>query len=355
MEPGHTMEARPPALIDAVVRRLVPPDCREHVVGDLWERYTSPRQYVLDAVRTIPAVVASQIRRTARLSLLAIQALVLAVCYSPGTRAAWWHVAAPTLAGVVALVLRDAYRDRQIGALRRAAIDATAAVASTLLVQASIGAWQPGVLRFRRVLIGTAFSLLMLTLLRLQWSGVGVRATPVSPRMSREALFREIRHYERVTRRSSRIEMVGGLMAAAFLGVVAWVVPDPIMRLGCVSGMLGACYVAWSITAVTKNRVPDGLDFSKSLAQYREELERHRQLLGSLWRWYLLPLATGPMVIAFVMMRDAIALGGPLNGVAIFTGTMLLVGCCTAQVGGSSAHQLRQRIDALAAVEETPQ
>ena len=67
MEPGYTMEARPPALIDALVRRLVPPACREHVVGDLWERYTSPRHYALDAVRTIPAVVASQIRRTARL------------------------------------------------------------------------------------------------------------------------------------------------------------------------------------------------------------------------------------------------------------------------------------------------
>ena len=355
MEPDHTMEARPPALIDAVVRRLVPPDCREHVIGDLWERYISPRHYLLDAVRTIPAVVASQIRRTARPPLLAIQALVLAVCYAPGPRAAWWHVAVPVLAGVAALVLRDAYRNRQEGALRRAAFDATAAVAATLLVQASIGAWQPGVLRFRHVLIGTAFSLLMLTLLRLHWSGIGVRPTPVSPRMSREALFREIRHYERVTRRRSRIEMVGGLMAAAFLGVVAWVVPDPIMRLGCVSGMLGACYVAWSMTSAARNRVPDDLDFSRSLARYREELERHRRVLASLWRWYLLPLATGPAVIAFVMMRDAIVLGQPLNGVAIFTGTMLLVGCCIAQVGRSSANQLRQRIDSLASVEEISQ
>jgi hypothetical protein len=349
------MEARPPELIDALVRRLVPPDCREHIIGDLWERYTSPRQYLLDAVRTIPAVLASQIRRTARLSLLTIQGVVLAVCYSPGPRATWWHVAAPTLAGVVVSMLRDAYRNRQDGALRRAAIDSTAAVATTLLVQASIGVWQPGVLGLRAVLTGTAFSLLTLTLLRLQWSGVGVRPTVVSPRMSREALFREIRHYERVTRRSSRIEMVGGLLAAAFLGVVAWLVPDPIMRLGCVSGMLGACYVAWSITSATRNRVPDDLDFSRSLAQYREELEHHRQVLTSLWRWYLLPLAAGPAVIALVMIRDAIALGRPLNGIAIFTGTMLLVGCCTAQVGRSSATQLRQRIDALASVQEIPQ
>lgn len=42
MDRRPTLETRPPVLIDAVVRALIPPACREHVVGDLWERYRSP-------------------------------------------------------------------------------------------------------------------------------------------------------------------------------------------------------------------------------------------------------------------------------------------------------------------------
>ena len=40
------MEARPPILIEAIVRWLTPAPCREHVLGDLCERYTSPLAYV---------------------------------------------------------------------------------------------------------------------------------------------------------------------------------------------------------------------------------------------------------------------------------------------------------------------
>jgi hypothetical protein len=73
MDRRPPLEARPPALIDAAVRLLVPVPCREHVIGDLWERYRSPRSFVLDALRTIPFVVISQVRRTSTLSAVFIQ------------------------------------------------------------------------------------------------------------------------------------------------------------------------------------------------------------------------------------------------------------------------------------------
>jgi hypothetical protein len=44
------MEAGPPKVIEAVVRTLVPPASREHVLGDLRERYVSPGRYVIDAL-----------------------------------------------------------------------------------------------------------------------------------------------------------------------------------------------------------------------------------------------------------------------------------------------------------------
>src|SRR5262245_31327768 len=58
------MEARPSPIAEAIVGRLLPPSCREVVLGDLHERYVSDRQYALDAIRTIPFVIWGQIRRT---------------------------------------------------------------------------------------------------------------------------------------------------------------------------------------------------------------------------------------------------------------------------------------------------
>ena len=58
------MRAGPNRLMEALVSLLLPPACREHVLGDLYERYTSPRQYIADAALTLPLVIASRIRRT---------------------------------------------------------------------------------------------------------------------------------------------------------------------------------------------------------------------------------------------------------------------------------------------------
>ena len=45
---------RPPVVIENIVRLLVPPASREHVMGDLRERYRSPRQYLLDVFQGLP-------------------------------------------------------------------------------------------------------------------------------------------------------------------------------------------------------------------------------------------------------------------------------------------------------------
>ena len=48
------MKPGPPKTFEALVAVLVPPACREEVLGDLHERYGSPRQYGLDAASTVP-------------------------------------------------------------------------------------------------------------------------------------------------------------------------------------------------------------------------------------------------------------------------------------------------------------
>ena len=132
MEPEPSkLEVRPPALVDAVIRLLIPPACREHVLGDLWERYTSPRQYVVDALRTLPFVIWSQIRRTSDPLLLAMQVLPAFVFFGglvgkPGADGgpAWLRAVIPAIAVAVAMVLRDAYYWPKYPSSRQAALDA---------------------------------------------------------------------------------------------------------------------------------------------------------------------------------------------------------------------------------------
>ena len=60
-------EARPSPLIEVVVSLLVPRACREYIIGDLCERYTSRWQYLCDAAATLPLVLwshASHVRRS---------------------------------------------------------------------------------------------------------------------------------------------------------------------------------------------------------------------------------------------------------------------------------------------------
>jgi hypothetical protein len=66
--------SRPPELMEKIVRLLVPPATREHVMGDLSERYRSPRQYLTEVLRSLPFIIVSQIRRTSNLARSALVA-----------------------------------------------------------------------------------------------------------------------------------------------------------------------------------------------------------------------------------------------------------------------------------------
>ena len=143
MDRRPTLETRPPVLIDAVVRALIPPACREHVIGDLWERYRSPWQFVLDAAGTIPFVVASQIRRTSTLAGVIIHAFVLFVSLGVGSKRPVAAVAA--LGGaMLGFVLRDAYKRGISVSVRQVAIDLAFGAGGLIASQAIVALALPG-------------------------------------------------------------------------------------------------------------------------------------------------------------------------------------------------------------------
>jgi hypothetical protein len=75
------MPSGPSRIAEAAVAFLVPPACREEVLGDLHERFKSPVKYAADAFAAVPLVIFSRMRRTADPQILLIQAFALYVSF----------------------------------------------------------------------------------------------------------------------------------------------------------------------------------------------------------------------------------------------------------------------------------
>jgi hypothetical protein len=309
------MEARPPALIDRAVRALIPPAAREAVIGDLWERYRSPLQYASEALKVMPFVVASQIRRTFNLPMLGIQAFTFFVCFGgfavngpPLDVPRWLRAAIPTAAAVMALLLRDAYRDSEQHPARRAALDVTTAVAFVIASQAVLfGLSMNGIVSLdflltlppQRVLM-SIFGLSMVFCLRM-W--VDQRLPRESRDLSAEDLSREYERFQRSVhwRRLREITgALGGLVAAAGL---FWRTTEPVPRIGWALSTALALAIMWYLAARTSvEPIPAERTYASLLALYRRELERQRKVLLSVaWLWSLTII---PPVVAEALGRS---------------------------------------------------
>jgi hypothetical protein len=162
------MKSVPPRSLETAVGFLIPPACREEVLGDLHERFTGLWHYVRDAVFTVPFVIGSRIRRTTDPTVILMEALAV---YLSFLVAAWyfdrpllsdpsglWRLAIPVVATVLALVLRDAYATPGIRLRWEAALRPALGAACALLVSTS---WL--------VLLGSLLSILTVAPLRLMF------------------------------------------------------------------------------------------------------------------------------------------------------------------------------------------
>jgi hypothetical protein len=158
---AESLNVKPPPWLEFLISRVVPPACREHVLGDFSERYTSPRQYAADALRTLPFVIAGQIRRTSD-SLGLLMCVIPAFVFFGGLRSPdvvgsmmWLRALAPTMGVAIAMLLRSAYRKPDSPSSRQAVVDAAAAGACVLMLGQAVMRSQP-------VLALRAFGLILL-------------------------------------------------------------------------------------------------------------------------------------------------------------------------------------------------
>jgi hypothetical protein len=359
MEPK--VEARPPALIDRAVRLLIPPASREAVVGDLWERYASPLQYVGEALRILPYLIASQIRRNSNIPLLGIAAFTLFVGFSGFAAGAgasdvprWLRALIPVIAALAGLVLRDAYRGSETRPARRAAFDVATVIVCVLMSQAVLAGliaaaglspdWIIPPTPRRAIL--TAFALATVFCLRM---AADYRLPCAAREMSASDLAHEFQQFERGVRWRKRREVVsaiGGLV----VGVgYFWRADSLAPQIAWGLSTATALFLIWYLASKTSVKpMPSEMSFASSLAFYRRELNRQRELLRSVaWLW-LLPML--PAVLGELIGRG-FAASKPLLTPTQFGGYLLicfLVGWLYEQ----SARKLQARSDSLSTVAE---
>jgi hypothetical protein len=167
------MESGPSRIAEALVYWLLPPACREEVLGDMRERNQSSAQYLVEATCTVPSVIYSRIRRTTDAVLTLMAAVSM---YTAFAMSAWWldpgllfreyglaRVAIPPAIILVAIVLADAYSDPKkrsplkplFGPILGLALTCAAELNLQWALPASVLAW------------GGALSVLLVSTLRL--------------------------------------------------------------------------------------------------------------------------------------------------------------------------------------------
>lgn len=345
--------------IEKWVRRLTPPANREEVLGDLAERSDSPRAYLRDALRTLPFVIGSRIRRTTHpLGVLLSGAFLYWPIFSGNQQSHWLAALVPTVLMVAVLALRDAYRDpADLARWKRAqAIDVGLAAGAALLSQGLL--WLAGsTLLLTRGPLPIAFpvGIALLYLVRLQ--GLSGLHPPAgfARQLSAGELRAEIAIYESVIRRAVHIE-IGAcvVVAAVFLAYALWLPGNPpIGRVGQLVTVAGAGFVAIFLWRHGRVRpVPAGSDFDATLRHYRADMARRVRISRRYPWWYIAPVMTGPAI--WIVGSKLLQPGGLRDAlVALAIGLAVATVLTMAHIGGAAKAQ--KRVEQLALVTEKPQ
>jgi hypothetical protein len=319
----------PPAWLERIVVILIPPRAREAVAGDLCETYISPRGYAVEALRTVPFVIASQARRNLNLPVLMLQAALVLFFFGP----------AFALAFLPLQVIAEAYRESERPCPRRA-IRETLVVALTavlfLQVMGVAATRLPGrddTAWMSLYFLGPMISPLLCFLRTGLIVDSDRRPVPAIADRSAQELAAAYRAFAARIQRRNFTEAAALVLAAL---VLLWQGAMPALVLGFA---LAPLYLAVEGAA---RSLPARADFTALRVLYQRELGRQQQLRRFLW-W----LWCTPVLVALHgrMIEAGTAAGRPLlivlGGVAAFM-VCFLVGALNREQDGRLQEEIRQ-------------
>lgn len=170
-------------------------------------------------------------------------------------------------------------------------------------------------------------------------------------RMSVDEIRRRAgKFHKKIYWRNAR-EYVAALVVVVFCGFMVWRVSDALTRVGLGLMIAGMLYLIWHLHRKGSARsLPAEMGLASGLDFFRRELERQRDLLRSVWLWYLGPLIPGPVVLMVAKARtnpDHLRHIGLSLASALFAFLYVLVWMLNQRAGRS----LQRQIDELNALE----
>lgn len=169
-----------PHRLENLFRRLLPPACREHVLGDLHEKCKSRREYVITAASVLAPVIISRIRRTTDFQLFLMESFAVYLSFSAAEywlgqrsflydQAGFVRLAIPTLIAVIGLLMCNAYADpEKQPSIITPILESAGSLAFSFLGQAVIFDTRPGLaVPFSITLCGSLIGLVSVSTLRL--------------------------------------------------------------------------------------------------------------------------------------------------------------------------------------------
>jgi hypothetical protein len=169
------------------------------------------------------------------------------------------------------------------------------------------------------------------------------------PREERVISLEQVRTHarrldERVGRRNRR-EYIAAAVVVGVFGAVAWFAPSITVRSG------AALLVAATVFIVNRLRVhgsarplPAELADRSALDFHRAQLVRQRDLLQTVWLWYLLPLVPGMAMLLIGVARADPERMSRIVAIGIGTGVLMIGGHV---VNRRSAARIQQYLDRL--------
>lgn len=159
-------------MIERIVGIFVPQACREEVLGDLRERNDGVQLFIYDALRTIPLVIVSRIRRTTDSVVLLMEAfccyvsfLAVAFVAQPSmiaTQEGLLRLAIPGAIALFVLVIADAYANPRKKSVLRPVLAVALAFACVFLVHL-VRPLLPGFM----LAVGSGMSMMLLLAMRM--------------------------------------------------------------------------------------------------------------------------------------------------------------------------------------------
>jgi hypothetical protein len=165
------------------------------------------------------------------------------------------------------------------------------------------------------------------------------------PGMTLDDVHVRVRKMERTVGWRNLREYVAAIVVVGIFAFVGWRETNVIVQAGGWLIVMATAYVVYQLhTRGTVRRMPADLASQNCVDFYRTELVRQRDLLRSVWSWYLLPFVPGVAVILIGRAIERPERRLTALGVAVaFVGAFVLIGMLNWRV----ARKLQRRIDRL--------